>query len=594
MKCPFLQQTKGEIIKMPKTMSKRIIGLAARLIQKYPKHLLLFLNSNPQINNRVRFVMKGRMLFRCAVWAIMWTLLGPLPLLPPCVNATPMQSTPSDSVYHMTSDTLTISLDPTHIYVLADSPERYSMILANVQVDTAGYYTIFVQTGNDSDQHNESFYLKIRYPDGTFAEVCDANTNGYKVIADRNPPKAAVETYNAGTYFFEAGINTIIIYHYATIALQFPQYWVGPTDSASIHQSPESVHVHGMQVVRARQGFDLVLDYTANADTFLTVEGTTYPAVAIGNLFTCELNIQNAGSDTARSVRLWVTIPDSAFPLQFSISPDSLQNDTLRWQLNDLPPGGNQTIRFALRASDNIPTRPFPLKSMARVRSTCESNPKNNADSILVLVYDPCDLFQPTQPDIRVSPQTVEVGDSVRIEVFLPRGVVWWDLQVQFADGTVDTTFADTFIDSASVQGQTWIPVPPFFTSTFFRTSAEEEQILFRLITMDKCDNYAMATAQIIVRSSNDCLLDLNVFNPNAKNLGILFKLSSNRRAKIDLYDATGYYICTIVEGDFQAGWNRYVWDGRKPDGTHIGSGLYIIVIRSGKFTCWKKIILVR
>jgi flagellar hook assembly protein FlgD len=80
----------------------------------------------------------------------------------------------------------------------------------------------------------------------------------------------------------------------------------------------------------------------------------------------------------------------------------------------------------------------------------------------------------------------------------------------------------------------------------------------------------------------------------NQSPLGINFKLSSNRVARLDVYDLNGVCIAKLAEGPFNAGWNTYHWNGLTEDGRKVGSGVYIIALRSGEFTAWKKCIIVR
>jgi hypothetical protein len=227
--------------------------------------------------------------------------------------------------------------------------------------------------------------------------------------------------------------------------------------------------------------------------------------------------------------------------------------------------------------------------------ASSDTNAANNSKNTVIYAFNRCVFFTPDDPAIEVSPPVAEVGDSVTVRVKLPRRVVSWDVWVSFIDGSVDSSYADAFIAKGEFPAGQWITLQPKFGRTKLVTNAEQEVIRFEIRTADRCGNHKTATAQLTVHSSNDCMLDRNVFQASSgTSLGIKFKLSSNRRVRIDLYDITGYHIMKITEGPYSAGWNTYFWNGRLPDGKKVGSGVYIITIHSGRLHCWKKVILVR
>ena len=169
------------------------------------------------------------------------------------------------------------------------------------------------------------------------------------------------------------------------------------------------------------------------------------------------------------------------------------------------------------------------------------------------------------------------------------------EILVRYVDGTTDQTYADDYISSTALVENQWLEIDPVFLNTRLVTAAEFEDIIFEIQTTDVCGNLGSAQISVTIRSSDDCLLDRNVFTPASQTpLGILFKLSTNRNAKVDLYDITGYHITKITEGPYNAGWNTYPWDGRTEEGQPVGSGVYIITIRSGKLDCVLKVIIVR
>jgi hypothetical protein len=189
----------------------------------------------------------------------------------------------------------------------------------------------------------------------------------------------------------------------------------------------------------------------------------------------------------------------------------------------------------------------------------------------------------------------VTVGSPIHVRVQVLTQISAWDLWVYFADGQVDTAFADAYIKSNLLQPDGWHDVTPDFTNTRLFTAAKEEEIRFEIRTYDTFGNSASATASVKVRSANNMVLDRNVFRAETEpTLGINFKLSSNRIARLDLYDLNGLFVTKIAEAFFNADWNTYSWNGLMENGRKVGSGVYVIALRSGEYTAWKKCILVR
>jgi len=340
---------------------------------------------------------------------------------------------------------------------------------------------------------------------------------------------------------------------------------------------------------------DIDINFAVHTDTTVQYNGENVPAVLEKDVYGYTISAPNMGPDTARSVWISVTRPDSVSLGDFSIPPTRVSSDTIYWYFGEIPPAETITITFNGYVVPRLPANPVRLISFAQVQTPTDTNKVNNVDSTTVYAFNSCSFFNPGDPEIQVNPAFVDVGDSVEVRVKLPAGTIWWDVGVRFVNGNVDTTFADAFIRSAGNPTNQWLTLQPLFRQTKLITRALQEPIVFELTTIDRCGHKKTATAQVLVRSSNDCLLDRNVFKAEVGTpLGIRFKLSSNRRARIDLYDISGYHIMKIVEGNFSAGWNTYRWNGQMPDGKKIGSGVYIITIKSGNLNCWKKVILVR
>jgi hypothetical protein len=230
------------------------------------------------------------------------------------------------------------------------------------------------------------------------------------------------------------------------------------------------------------------------------------------------------------------------------------------------------------------------------VASAANEDPTKLADNAAIdTVYNVVKPPPSARPLIEARPSEVTVGDSVRVRVQVLGAINTWDLWVYYVNGQIDSSFADAYIKATRLSPNVWYDVMPTFTNTRLFTAAKEEQLRFEIRTRDIFGNFAAASDAVSVRSNNDLVLDRNVFEPDSQPpLGINFKLSSNRLARLDVYDLNGVCITKLVEAPFNAGWNTYNWNGLTEDGRKAGSGVYIIALRSEGFNAWKKCIIVR
>jgi len=82
-----------------------------------------------------------------------------------------------------------------------------------------------------------------------------------------------------------------------------------------------------------------------------------------------------------------------------------------------------------------------------------------------------------------------------------------------------------------------------------------------------------------------------NPFNPSTS---IRFYLPERGRASIEVYGATGKRIATLAEGVMEKGIHSVGWNGRDAKGHPVASGVYFYLLRSGKETATKKMVLMR
>ncbi len=82
-----------------------------------------------------------------------------------------------------------------------------------------------------------------------------------------------------------------------------------------------------------------------------------------------------------------------------------------------------------------------------------------------------------------------------------------------------------------------------------------------------------------------------NPFNPITR---IRFALPQAGPTKLDIYNAAGQWICTLVEGDVASGYHEVMWDARNASGFNVASGTYFAVLKAGDLRKTRPMTLVR
>jgi len=86
-----------------------------------------------------------------------------------------------------------------------------------------------------------------------------------------------------------------------------------------------------------------------------------------------------------------------------------------------------------------------------------------------------------------------------------------------------------------------------------------------------------------------------NVFNPKKGGQAIIqVNLHERSHVQVVLYDNKGKKIKTIVDEERDAGFYPISWNGNNDAGNAVGSGIYIVHMKSGKYTNTKKIIVIK
>ncbi|MCH8954711.1 DUF11 domain-containing protein [candidate division KSB1 bacterium] len=343
--------------------------------------------------------------------------------------------------------------------------------------------------------------------------------------------------------------------------------------------------------------YDLELTKSADLDS-----------VQIGGGFSYVLKIVNHGPDPATDIRLRDVLPGFVSIVDFSLQPSSTSQDTLFWQFDSLAVGDSIQITLGARIEPTPPSLPFQIINTASVTAPDESNLANNTANALVTIipisYDleitksaSADTIRPKR-SFDYSLNVINHGPDTAKDIMI------WDVKPEFV------TFSDVNPQPSSIKQDTLIwrvdslRVGETFEITI-GTRVDELTLtnpleIINTGSVAAVDDFNSANnsadVRVMVLPPNDGVyLDRNVFMPdNGSPLQVIFQLSSNRTARLDLYDTTGYHLSTLVEQNFNAGSNTYLWNGTISNGKKAGSGVYIITLRSGTLVSWVKVIVVQ
>ncbi|MBM4160894.1 MAG: T9SS type A sorting domain-containing protein [Ignavibacteria bacterium] len=88
--------------------------------------------------------------------------------------------------------------------------------------------------------------------------------------------------------------------------------------------------------------------------------------------------------------------------------------------------------------------------------------------------------------------------------------------------------------------------------------------------------------------------LEQNYPNPFNPSTTIRYQLPQSASVKLDIYNALGQKVRTLVSEEQKAGFYKVQWDGRDEGGRTVSTGLYIYRIQAGSFVSTQKMLLMK
>ena len=320
-------------------------------------------------------------------------------------------------------------------------------------------------------------------------------------------------------------------------------------------------------------------------------DGVPFPLVVAGEEIQFVITVKNLSEYSALNLTLYERIAEELTILGFT-NGGTQSNQVISWLIPTLGPFGEMVFVVDALVPIELPEGENEFNVVANIIGENVS-PDPEATSVPIIIYN--QVYPAIEASIRTNPTSVEVSDSIYVDVMVSGPVKSYDVWAYLPNGQVDSTFADSFIEQNSLNPNEWKTLIPAFVIDYLITTNKEDPVTFEIRALDM--NGALVTSQAIstIKSGNYLVLDRNVYEAEQNEpLGIRFKLSNRRVATLDVYTINGRHITQITRDVYQGGWNLYPWNGQSSEGQRVGSGVYLVVLRSGEFNDYKKFILVR
>jgi hypothetical protein len=115
---------------------------------------------------------------------------------------------------------------------------------------------------------------------------------------------------------------------------------------------------------------------------------------------------------------------------------------------------------------------------------------------------------------------------------------------------------------------------------------AKQDDHTFGIYYLNRIEDPALAEQSAASR------LFQNYPNPFNRSTQLFYRLAGSTRMKIEIYNALGQYITTLVDGEREAGHYIEVWNGKTKGGALCAAGLYFARLTAGDQILHKKMVL--
>ncbi len=126
---------------------------------------------------------------------------------------------------------------------------------------------------------------------------------------------------------------------------------------------------------------DLEVQFSAVADSQITIGGKSYPAVLPQEQIEYHLRVTNHGPGTAFDLVLENIIPDSITITDFALPPAIQRQDTLFWEFDSLVAGASLQLDYSGITANDFPLYPYLLPNAVKLVSQNDPDLSNNQDN---------------------------------------------------------------------------------------------------------------------------------------------------------------------------------------------------------------------
>jgi hypothetical protein len=98
------------------------------------------------------------------------------------------------------------------------------------------------------------------------------------------------------------------------------------------------------------------------------------------------------------------------------------------------------------------------------------------------------------------------------------------------------------------------------------------------------------------VKDSSPAVISLDQNHPNPFNpeTSIGYTIGASSLVKLDIYNVSGQFVRTLVDGYQAQGCHTAVWDGRDGSGRQVSAGVYLYRLKAGNFVQARKMVLMQ
>ena len=102
------------------------------------------------------------------------------------------------------------------------------------------------------------------------------------------------------------------------------------------------------------------------------------------------------------------------------------------------------------------------------------------------------------------------------------------------------------------------------------------------------------AVGEVVSGTADEFVLAQNFPNPFNAATTLSFRLAGPSYVKLAIYNASGQWVRTLVDGVRPAGAHQVTWHGRDERDMTVGSGIYFYRLQAGEFTMIRRMLLLK